>query len=308
MFSIIVPLFNKAKSINNTIQSILDQSFTDFELIIVDDGSVDNSVQVVKQFTDKRIRLIQKENGGVCSARNEGISRAQFDYLALLDADDYWDKDYLLEQFKMINDFPQAMMWGINFSEVTDGNKLIRKLATGLPEGYRGYVENYFNIPNRISDLFCSSSVVIRKSVFDKVDTFDERIKYAEDLDVWYRIIANFPVAFNDKTMVYYRQDAENRALQKLIPLDSYLPYYVDKYDRYKHNFEFYNYIQRWSAVIIKQYYANKNTRNEAVKAATRLDYSVLPIKYKYIFCSPYYIGLSLYYLTEFLHTIKNKI
>ncbi len=86
MFSIVIPLYNKAKSIANTIQSILGQSFADFELIIVDDGSTDDSVRVVNQFTDKRIRLIQKENGGVCSARNAGILHAQYDYIALLDA------------------------------------------------------------------------------------------------------------------------------------------------------------------------------------------------------------------------------
>jgi len=109
MFSIVIPLYNKAKSIANTIQSILGQSFADFELIIVDDGSSDDSVRVVNQFTDKRIRLIQKENGGVCSARNVGILHAQYDYIALLDADDQWNIDYLLEQQKLINEFPQAI-------------------------------------------------------------------------------------------------------------------------------------------------------------------------------------------------------
>ena len=87
MFSIVIPLYNKAKSIANTIQSILGQSFADFELIIVDDGSTDDSVAIVQQFTDQRIRLIQKDNGGVSSARNRGINDANYDFIALLDAD-----------------------------------------------------------------------------------------------------------------------------------------------------------------------------------------------------------------------------
>src|SRR5574344_1521257 len=223
MFSIVIPLYNKAKSIANTIQSILVQSFADFELIIVDDGSTDDSVRVVNQFTDKRIRLIQKENGGVCSARNVGILHAQYDYIALLDADDQWDTDYLLEQQKLINEFPQASMWGINFAELFDG-KLIHELETALPKGYRGVVENYFSMQGRVSDLFCSSSVVIRKSAFDVAGLFDERLKYSEDIDMWYRIIANFPVAFYDRYMSFYQYDADNRAMNRKRTLKYFLP------------------------------------------------------------------------------------
>ena len=130
---------------------------------------------------------------------------------------------------KLIQDFPEAMMWGINFAEISNG-QLIRTLPTGLPEGYRGYIENYFQIPGRISDLYCSSSVVLKKKVFDKVGCFDERIKYAEDLDMWYRIIANYPVAFYDRYMAFYQYDAENRALHRRIMLRDYLPFFVDKY------------------------------------------------------------------------------
>src|SRR5574344_1659635 len=116
MFSIVIPLYNKAKSIAATIQSILGQSFADFELIIVDDGSTDDSVQVVNRFTEKRIRLIQKKNGGVCSARNVGILHAEYDFIGLMGGDDYWDRDYLLEQQRLIIEFPEAVMWGINFA------------------------------------------------------------------------------------------------------------------------------------------------------------------------------------------------
>ena len=194
MISVVIPLYNKEKSIVSTIESVISQTYKDWELIIVDDGSTDNSLEVVQNFVDElkiedcRLKILSKENGGVCSARNRGIEEARGEYVALLDGDDMWDNEYLAEQVKMITDFPNAAMWGINYAELYEG-KLIRKLETGLPDGYRGYVENYFQMPTRVSDLFCSSSVVIRKDVFDKVGMFDERLKYSEDIDMWYRII-----------------------------------------------------------------------------------------------------------------------
>ena len=231
------------------------QTYQNFEIIVVDDGSTDNSAQVVQELIREvkgesleikdnenskadniaynlspiTFKLIRKANAGVCSARNRGIQEAKYDYIALLDGDDLWDEHYLEEQVKLIQDFPDAKMWGINFAEMSEG-KLIRTLPTGLPDGYRGYVENYFQIPGRISDLYCSSSVVIKKDVFERVGYFDERIKYAEDSDMWFRIIATYPVAFYDKYMAFYLYDTENRALTRNIRLCDYLTFYVDKF------------------------------------------------------------------------------
>lgn len=293
MFSIVIPLYNKAKSIENTINSILSQTFQEFEIIVVDDGSTDSSAEVVKTISDNRIRLIQKENGGVCSARNRGIIEAKYDYVAFLDADDTWDENYLLEQSKLIQEFPLAHMWGINYAEISNG-RLARYLPTGLPDNFRGYVEDYFYIKGRISDLFCSSSVVVRRDVFDVVGFFDERIKYAEDNDMWFRIIANYQVVFYDKYMVFYQFDAENRALNKTINLRYFLPYFVDKYSEYKHkNKVFYVWINRWSSQQIRKYYFSSIKVNhiEAKEVINKLDYTVLPQKYRALYKTPYFIG-----------------
>lgn len=199
----------------------------------------------------------------------------------------------------MIDDFPQAAMWGVNFAEVFAG-ELIHELPTGLKKGFRGIVGNYFEMPGRASDLFCSSSVVIRKSAFETAGYFDERIKYSEDIDMWYRIILNFPVVFYDKYLVFYNYDAENRAMNKLRPLKYFLPYYVDKYEKYKGNKAFYHFIHRWSAVIIKDYYFNKESqRDDAKVASKKLDYSVLPKKYNFLFKTPFCIGKLIYFATE---------
>ena len=298
-FSVVIPLYNKQNSIVATLQSVLAQTYQNFEIVVVDDGSTDNSAQVVEEFIHSSrlsplaFRLIRKENAGVCSARNRGIQEAKYDYIALLDGDDLWDEHYLEEQVKLIQDFPEAKMWGINFAEMSNG-KLIRTLPTGLPEGYRGYVENYFQMPGRISDLFCSTSVVIKKDVFDKVGYFDERIKYSEDIDMWFRIIANYPVVFYDRYMAFYLYDAENRAMNRKRPLRYWLPYFVDKYkeERFKHNYVFYRWIMRWSAVNIRSIYFNDAEQKTVAKEAiNKLDFSVLPWKYKILFKGPYAIS-----------------
>ena len=307
MFSIVIPLYNKEHNIKSTIDSVLSQSFSQFEIIVVDDGSSDNSIAVINSIEDERIRIISKKNGGVSSARNVGIYSSRYEYIAFLDADDLWDENYLLEQKKMIEDFPDAVMWGINFAPVLNGMEYTH-YSTALPEGFRGIVKNYFQMTGRVSDLFCSSSVVIKKDILHNCGLFDERIRYAEDLDMWYRIIARHPVAFYDKVMVFYQHDAENRALSHRIPLVTYLPYFVDKFVTYKDNFTFYKFINNWSAIKIKQYYRNRSTRQIAIEAAQKLDFSVLPKKYKKIYCNSYFKGLLNYWIYETLHNLKNKI
>ena len=297
MVSVVIPLYNKEKSITSTLQSVCAQTYTDFEILVVNDGSTDNGATLAAKYPDTRIRVINKKNGGVCSARNRGINEAKGEFVALLDGDDQWDKEYLAEQVKMIKDFPEAAMWGINFAEMNQG-KLIRKLETALPDGYRGYEDNYFEMKGRISDLFCSSSVVLRKDVFDSVGLFDERIKYAEDSDMWFRIIANYPVAFYDRYMVWYLYDAENRAMNRTRLLKYWLPYYVEKYKDplFKHNKAFYRWVMRWAGVRIKLIYFNDPEQHEDAKiAACKLDYTQLPIKYRFELLTPLWFGKLVY-------------
>ena len=311
-FSVVIPLYNKQESIVATLQSVLAQTYKDYEVIVVDDGSTDNSAQVVQEFiaaythplpVGTGVRLVRKPNGGVCSARNRGILEAKYDYVALLDGDDLWDEHYLEEQVKLIQDFPEAKMWGINFVEMSNG-QLIRTLPTGLPEGFRGYVENYFQIPGRVSDLFHSSAVVIQKEIFDEVGYFDERIKYAEDNDMWFRIIANYLVVFYDKVLSYYMQDAENRAMNNKRLLKYFLPYYIDKYQEFKHNAVFYRWINRWASNWIRAYYFDptKEQLDDARLAASKLDYAVIAPKYKLLFKSPYWVAVILNKLDKWYH------
>jgi glycosyltransferase involved in cell wall biosynthesis len=313
--SVVIPLYNKQNAIAATLQSVLAQTYTNYEIIVVDDGSTDRSAEVAETILQEctvygvecKGKVVRKANGGVSSARNRGIQEAKYDYIALLDGDDLWDEHYLEEQVKLIQDFPDAKMWGINYAFVKYGTTT--KYNQGLGDGYRGYVKNYFETKH--GDLYCSSSVIIRKNAFDITGYFDERIAYSEDLDMWYRIILHYPVVFYDKVLAYYNQDAENRCAYDLKihhDLAKYLPYYIDKYQtEFDRNQAFSKYLCTLSAVIIlrENYYFGKvEDRKKADKVVKNLRYRDIHPKYFWIFKTPRCVGWLVYKIVN----LKKKL
>lgn len=174
MFSVVIPLYNKELSIINTIQSVLDQTFQNFEIVVVNDGSTDRSVEMVEQFNDPRIRIINKSNGGVSSARNRGIQEAKYELVAFLDADDFWEPEYLYEMIKLIKEFPQAAIWGCSYDFYSNDN-YHNNNNIELDPFYRKEILNYFEMA-KTDMLFWSSAVIINKSKAIKIGGFDELI------------------------------------------------------------------------------------------------------------------------------------
>ncbi len=302
--SIVIPLYNKQNAIIATLQSVLSQTYTHYEVIVVDDGSTDESANIVKStfrlsnFSPSAFRLISKTNGGVSSARNRGIQEAKHDYIALLDGDDLWEPTFLEEQLKLIQDFPKAAMWGVNIAFIKNNQKC--NWEQGMGDGYRGYVENYFGTKH--NDLFCSSSVVIRREVFDKVGLFDERIASSEDLDMWYRIILRYPVVFYDKVLVYYNQDAENRVAYDTdvrFPLTKDIKYYFDKHnDEFENNPVFSHFMNNYVAAnLLKDgyYFGTKQERIDSDVIVQKLRYQDIHLKYKWMFKTPRCLGWLVY-------------
>src|SRR5690606_20104795 len=115
--SVVIPLYNKELSVRNTINSVLDQTFKEFEVIIVNDGSTDNSLEIVQQFEDDRIRIIDKPNGGVSSARNRGIKEAKYEWITFLDADDLWEDNHLQILNDMIADYCQYKVFCTSYTK-----------------------------------------------------------------------------------------------------------------------------------------------------------------------------------------------
>lgn len=309
MISVVIPLYNKEKSITKTLQSVLAQTYTDYEILVVDDGSTDASAEVVRIVMDQtnKIRLLQKRNGGVSSARNYGIRNANSEYIALLDGDDLWEPTFLEEQVKLIHNFPRAGMWGVNYAFVKGERK--NPCNQGLEIGFCGYVDNYFGTSH--NDLFCSSSVIIRKEVFKVAGCFDERISSSEDLDMWYRIILKYPVVYYDKVLAYYNQNAENRVAYDTgvrFPLTKDIKYYFDKFlPDCEINPIFSHYINNYVASRLLSegyYFGTKQERIDSDHVVKNLRYKEIHPKYRFIFKTPRWLGRIIYQIV----CLKKKI
>lgn len=219
MFSVVIPLFNKEKSIERTILSVLKQSFVDFEIIIVNDGSTDNSVDVVKQISDTRIRLVEKPNGGVSSARNRGIEEARNEWVCFLDGDDQWHSDYLSTMYGLIQKYSTGLIKIVatGFAKANSSLDILDEIK--LKE--ERVITDYFHevLVNR-NTVVHTSAIVVNKVLFDQVGYFNERLTHGEDLDMWERLSRVSNIAMLPEVKSYYIQDSENRAVKKFPPLN----------------------------------------------------------------------------------------
>jgi glycosyltransferase involved in cell wall biosynthesis len=214
MFSVIIPLYNKSQYILRAIDSVFCQSYGEYEVIVVNDGSTDGGEKRVMEKFGDRVILFHQKNQGVSSARNNGIKKAQFDRIAFLDADDYWHPDYLKFVTKVIKNHPEVGIIGTRYnSEV---------LSTDPTLDYYK-LDNYFKRAVR-NAMYFTSATVVRKDFFDRNPGFDPNIKLGEDIDVWLRASIFFGDGYyiNNK-LVYYGQEDENRATQKLYALEETL-------------------------------------------------------------------------------------
>jgi glycosyltransferase involved in cell wall biosynthesis len=206
-FSIVIPLYNKAAFIENTLQSVFAQTFQDFELIIVDDGSTDDSLDKIAALKNNNIQLFSKENGGVSSARNFGITKASSPYITFLDADDYWYPDFLSTMYEAIQIHKKESVFAGAFE--IEAAKKVFPAAYSIALDQPFLLLNYFKASQRESIIW-TSCAVFEKSVFEKVGVFDETIKSEEDTDLWIRIGLQYPVVFCSKILARYVFDANS--------------------------------------------------------------------------------------------------
>ncbi len=210
-FSIVIPLYNKAATIERTLASVLNQQLPAHEIIVVDNGSTDDSADRVKAFQDSRISLIEQANMGVSAARNAGIKAATGSHIALLDADDAWAPGFLAAMHALILQFPEAGWYasGYTFRYVVGDKAPVHR---GL-EGFRaGLLPDYFDVVRQGDMVATASSVVLPVSVLESVGNFAEGERIGEDQDLWARIALKYPVAFDPTIMAFYYQDAPDMA------------------------------------------------------------------------------------------------
>lgn len=200
MISVVIPLYNKRGTVARAIHSVLSQSFRDFEIVIVNDGSTDNSVDEVERISDSRIRLINQANAGVSAARNKGIEEAKGEYVALLDADDEWDSDYLATQIGLAETYPQCDVFVVNYHFKDAHGKITDTIIRNLPfTSEHGILSNYFEVASNSHPPMWTSAVMVRKKALLEIGGFPVGIKSGEDLLVWAKLACRYHIAYCQK-------------------------------------------------------------------------------------------------------------
>jgi glycosyltransferase involved in cell wall biosynthesis len=193
-FSVVIPLYNKAAEISRALHSVLRQTVQDLEVLVVNDGSTDNSRNVVAAVSDPRIRILDQANSGECAARNRGITEARSELIAFLDGDDEWLPCFLEIMARLTSSVPEAGAYAANYLSTSNTGVVYRLPKRGVPpHPWEGVLPDYFRTRNVLS----SSSIVVRRDVFRNAGLFRVGLSNGGDLDMWLRIAARYPVAYS---------------------------------------------------------------------------------------------------------------
>lgn len=215
-FSVVIPLFNKAAYIENTISSVLNQTFTDYEIIIVNDGSTDESEAVVSRINDNRIQIFNQKNQGVSAARNLGIEKSKGKLIAFMDADDFWFPDHLQELAHLYHDFPNCGMYCSRHKIRTSKNHFQIPVYNAIDIFFRGIVPDYF-FSNRPFRITWTSSLAIPSEILEKTGGFTSGITNGQDLELWTKIGIKYPVAITNKITAVYNYNIPDSLAKKHI-------------------------------------------------------------------------------------------
>lgn len=203
--SVIIPAYNAMAYLPETVESVLNQTLDDFELIIVNDGSSDGIEQWVSQLTDPRIRLVSQENQGLAGARNTGMAQAQSEYLAFLDADDLWEPTKLEKQVRVLEENPDV---GLVYTWVAYIDEKGQPTGRVFKNQAEGDVWEKLTEHNMVE---CGSVAMVRRSCFETCGDFDRNLRsFAEDWDMWLRIASRYPFKAIKEPLVYYRQHSNS--------------------------------------------------------------------------------------------------
>lgn len=224
MFSIIIPLYNKAAYIGKAIHSILIQTYQEFEIIVVNDGSTDDSMKILQRIIGnlklenasqfEKIKIIDQKNQGVSTSRNNAVNVAKYEYIAFLDADDWWEPIYLEKMKELIEKYPEAGIYGSSYFKVK--NKKIIPANIGIDKNFQNGIINYCQVYSKtMYQPLWTGATIIKKSIYESEKGFKPNLQLGEDFDLWVRVALKYPVALLNKPLAFYNQDVilQNRAV-----------------------------------------------------------------------------------------------
>ena len=292
-FSVIIPLYNKAPYVRKTVESIVGQTFTNWELIVVDDCSTDGSVTVVEQIIDPRIRVVRlEENGGVGAARNRGVAESTAPYICFLDADDWWEPTFLEEMAGLIERHPDAGIYGTGYYIVKNGKKRVAPI--GIDEGF---IEGEINYCKVYAKTLCmpltSISVCIPRRTFDEAGGFPLGITLGEDFMLWLRIALTHKTVLLSRPLANYNQDVdiEHRGTHHLHPPEKNMLWQLREYESLeKTHADYKQMIDNLRAYSLMNYLLDNRYRNVARKELAKVDWNHQPVQTRRLYQQPIWI------------------
>lgn len=283
-FSIVIPLYNKEKYVLYALQSVLNQTFEDYEIIIVEDASTDLSFEVISTIKSEKVKVIKHNyNKGLSASRNTGIKNANSNYIAFLDADDFWKKTYLEKLFLLIKSFPKAKLFATNYEELYQNDFVLlpNNNATNLKE--KMIIPDFFEI-SLAQPLYCPSSFCVEKSVFDSIGFYNENIRFGEDVDFNIRANLAYQLAYSKKPLVRYTMVSENQITQSLISNKIITDF--DFYDTQKTSKSLKKYLDFHRYIMAKHFKAENNAA-ELEKMKKGIDIKNLNLKQQILLNAP---------------------
>lgn len=204
--SIIIPAYNAITYLPRTLNSVLNQTFTNFEVLIVNDGSSDSIIPWANKLIDPRVKLISQTNQGASAARNTGLAHAQGEYIAFLDADDLWQPTKLEQQVRCLDQQPEV---GLVYTWTALIDEKDHPTGGLFASDIEGDVWEQMVVDDPIGN---GSSPMIRRSCFEKVGKFDTNLKSVEDFDMWLRVAADYPIVVIKEPLTLYRQHTTSKS------------------------------------------------------------------------------------------------
>lgn len=295
-FSVIMPLYNKAQYVAKAIGSVLAQTFTNFELVIVDDGSKDDSLEIAQKCIKgyENCRIIRQENAGVSVARNKGVKASQGEYLCFLDADDWWESNFLVEMSRMIDEFSDAGIYGTNYTIVNEAKRKTHVANIGVEQGFeKGYI-NYCQVyAKTLSMPLWTGAVCMPRYVFEEMQGFPKGIRLGEDFLLWIRVALKYKVAFLNKPLSYYNQDVDvaNRGVGKLHLPENHMLWNLDFLsEEERKNSDYKQLIDNLRTYGLLPYYLSEEYHDVAKKELAKVDWGKQPAKIRKQYQKPLFV------------------
>lgn len=301
--SVIIPLYNKAFYVTKALDSVLVQTFTDYECIVINDGSTDDSASIVQKWMHntacgKRFRIISQPNAGVSAARNHGIELSHGEYIAFLDADDWWKPTFLEEMVSVAIEYPEAGIVGCAYYYVKNGRQRldvrpIREDGVSLNVGEKSYI-NYFRSYAEGAMPLWTGAVLIPHRVLEMVKresgVFHLGLKLGEDFDLWCRIVLHHKVVYINTPLAYYNNDVPTmlRAVGCLQNPKYHMLWNLQWLEPYElRNADVKCLMDKLRVYSMKPYFLNKKTHEASLWVLDKVDWDQQNLSQRCYYCMP---------------------